>query len=290
MRLSPSLASLLLIGLVLSAAAQQPVSANPSPASVVPAGTTGDPLLDVPPMPAGDVTLVGGTVKNIDRVRNRLVVQPFGSGSSMKVTFDERTHIYRDGVETTHLGVRKGERVYVDTMLDGHRVFARNVRVVTGGQAADSTGQVLSFEPGTGVLMLRDRLSSRAVAVRVMPTTLIRLRDQTGTQADLKPGAIIAVKFAPESGYRGTAREISVVAAPGASFLFVGRVTYIDLRNGVISIESRTDNKLYDISFSADRVQLPEGFTIGAQARVMAIFDGSRYRADSLTVEQPRSE
>ncbi|HEV8524796.1 MAG TPA: hypothetical protein VGQ71_09880 [Terriglobales bacterium] len=283
-------ASWLLLGLVVSAAAQQAVSGTPSTTTVAPAESTGDPLLDVPPMPQGNVTLVGGTVKNIDRVRYRLVVQPFGSGTSMKMTFDERTHIYRDGIETTHLGIRKGERVYVDTMLDSHRVFARNIRVVTGGQAADSAGQVLSFESSSGMLMLRDRLSSRDVAVRVTPTTMIRLNEQAGTQADLKPGAIVTVKFAPERGYRGIAREISVVAAPGSAFLFVGRVTHIDLRNGVISIESQTDNKLYDIHFSADRVRLPEEFTIGAQARVMATFDGSRYRADTLTVEQPRSQ
>ena len=48
----------------------------------------------------------------------------------MKKAYDKRTHVYRDGVETTQLGIRKGDRAYVDTMLDGHR------------QELDSAGEV----------------------------------------------------------------------------------------------------------------------------------------------------
>ena len=56
-------------------------------------------------------------------------------------TFDERSHFFRDGVETTQLAIRKGDRVYVDTMLDNTRVFARNVRINTGVTAANASGQ-----------------------------------------------------------------------------------------------------------------------------------------------------
>ena len=88
----------------------------------------GDPLLDVPPLPKGKATLVGGRVGKIDPIRNRITVEPFGGGDKMKVFFDERTHIYRDGTETTQANIHKGDRVYVDTLLDGPRVFARNIR------------------------------------------------------------------------------------------------------------------------------------------------------------------
>src|SRR5690348_14519362 len=59
-----------------------------------------DPLLDLPALPKGSVTLLGGTVKSIDQVRDHLTVEPFG-GKSEKIAFDERTHFYRDGGETT---------------------------------------------------------------------------------------------------------------------------------------------------------------------------------------------
>src|SRR5437868_3842291 len=76
-----------------------------------------DPLLSVPPLPKGNTTLIGGVVRNIDEIRNRMDVDPFGGGR-IRVHFDERSHFFRDGVETTQLAVRKGDRVYVDTMLD----------------------------------------------------------------------------------------------------------------------------------------------------------------------------
>src|SRR5205085_9972973 len=85
----------------------------------------GDPLLDVPPLPKGKVTLVGGNVLKIDPIRNRLQVQPFGAKDKMKISFDERTRVFRDGRETTQASIRKGDRVYLDTMLVGPQVFAR---------------------------------------------------------------------------------------------------------------------------------------------------------------------
>ena len=84
-----------------------------------------DPMLEPPPLPKTKPTLIGGTAARIDHVRNLLTIQPFGGGQKVKMFIDERTHIYRNGEETTVLGIRKGDRVYADTMLDGARVFAK---------------------------------------------------------------------------------------------------------------------------------------------------------------------
>src|SRR5262249_51616637 len=128
--------------------ATNPSSGNTAPQQSKPAANQadrdadssniGDPLLDVPPLPKGNVTVVGGTVEKVDQIRNKMVVEPFGGGDKLKVTFDERTHIFRDGTETTQMGIHKGDRVYVDTMLDGARVFARNIRVQSQVGAADA--------------------------------------------------------------------------------------------------------------------------------------------------------
>src|SRR5437588_4518519 len=91
----------------------------------------GDPLLDVPPLPKGKVTMEGGTVAKIDPIRNRLVLTPFGAKEKMKLWFDERTHFYRGGRETTQAAIHQGDRVYADTMLDRPHVFARNIRIVS---------------------------------------------------------------------------------------------------------------------------------------------------------------
>ncbi|HEV2961050.1 MAG TPA: hypothetical protein VG649_04430, partial [Candidatus Angelobacter sp.] len=75
-----------------------------------------DPILDPPPLPDGKTTMVGGVVGSVDHIRNRMTVNVFGGGR-WKVGFDERTHIFRNGAETTQLAIKKGERVSVDTML-----------------------------------------------------------------------------------------------------------------------------------------------------------------------------
>ncbi|HWG86828.1 MAG TPA: hypothetical protein VN679_03520, partial [Candidatus Acidoferrales bacterium] len=102
-----------------------------------------DPILDPPPFPSGGTTLVGGTIRDVDRIRNRMVVNVFGGGR-WKVSFDERTHIFRNGAETTQLALKKGERVYVDTMLDptNHDILARNIRVGVATPPADASGQI----------------------------------------------------------------------------------------------------------------------------------------------------
>src|SRR6266851_4304600 len=79
------------------------------------AGANGrDPILDPPPFPSGNATLVGGIIRDVDHVRNRMAVAVFGGGR-WTVFFDERTHIFRNGAETTNVALKKGERVYVDT-------------------------------------------------------------------------------------------------------------------------------------------------------------------------------
>src|SRR5271165_1120133 len=109
-----------------------------------------DPLLEPPPLPKGKPTLIGGMATSVDHVRNHLTVQPFGKGAKVKVFVDERSHIYRNGVETTVLGIHKGDRVYVDTMLDRDKVFAKNVRVITETGLAEVRGQVIGSNPENG--------------------------------------------------------------------------------------------------------------------------------------------
>src|SRR5437879_5285291 len=49
-------------------ASAQPADADKNPA----AEDDHDPLLDVPPLPKGKVTLLGGTVARVDQIRNRV--------------------------------------------------------------------------------------------------------------------------------------------------------------------------------------------------------------------------
>ncbi|MGH9569364.1 MAG: DUF5666 domain-containing protein [Candidatus Angelobacter sp.] len=246
-----------------------------------------DPILDPPPVPTGSTTLVGGIIRDVDRIRNRMVVHVFGGGS-WRVNFDERTHIFRNGAETTPLALKKGERVYVDTMLDhsNHDIFARNIRVGVAAPPADADGQVASVDPVHGEIILRDRINSVPVHFDIDKETRISRGATPGTIADVKPGSLVHVKFAPESGNRGLAREITIVAAPGAAFTFIGKLTYLDLRRGLLGLHNETDGKMYDIHFRSQAVDEPTQLGVGAQVTVVAIFEGAGYNAKTVTVNR----
>jgi hypothetical protein len=254
-----------------------------TPQITQPPTTSPDPLLDVPPLPQGKVSLIGGTVKNVDRVREKLVVQVFG-GRAMKISFDERTHIYRDGIETTQLGIRRGDPVYVDTMLDGPRVFARNIRVGTVLHGADASGQVLSVNARQGTITLKDQILAQPVTFQVDQKTLITRDQQPLSVAAVQPGALVAVKFYPERARRGVAREISVIAAPGMQFTFAGKVTHLDLRSGTLSIENLTDGKTYDLNFGPHQVDKRDLLGVGSQVTVLATYQSWGYRAENVIV------
>jgi hypothetical protein len=262
--------------------AEQP----PAPADSAPAGDANDSLFGVPPLPKGTVSLVGGTVSKIDRVRDKLTVNVFGKAGKMDVRWDERTHIYRDGTETTERGIQKGDRVYVDTMKDGPKVFARNIRIVTNIGPADARGQLLSFDRRSGTMLVHDDLSGQPVRFRVSDKTAINGRQGAGTVADLVPGALLAVRFAPGKEYHGIAKEVSIIAKPGHTFLFAGKITHLDMRSGVLSIANRTDNRAYDISFDTT-LPVAENLQVGSDITVNAAFTGKGYRAQEITLNQP---
>ncbi|MGZ4789845.1 MAG: DUF5666 domain-containing protein [Terriglobales bacterium] len=242
-----------------------------------------DPIFGVPPLPEGKTSLVGGTVAGIDGVHNRLSVKVFGKGGKWNVAFDERTHFFVDGAETTFEKVKKGERVYVDTMLDKHRIFARNVHIVTKTGPASARGQV--SDVGNGMMTLQDQLSDRPVHFRVDGETQVKRAGSSASLGDVQPGSIITVQFQPGNEGRGIAREITILAAPGQNVTFAGTVRNLDLRNNQLAVENHTDNKTYEISFEGDK-QIPPNLMVGSEVTVAAVFDGRGYKANSISVSK----
>lgn len=261
-------------------------SSAPSSDSLSRESNPGDPLLDVPPLPKGNVTLVGGRLRKIDPIRDKVVVEPFG-GETMTIFFDDRTHIYRDGAETTQAALHKGDRVYVDTMLDGPHVFAKNIRLITQLTPADASGQVLSYDRRSGAVMLHDDLSDRPVSFSVGPQTAITTQTNgAGSLAGLGEGSLVAVQFSPRQGRPGLAQRITILATPGTSFTFAGKVTHLDMRSGLIAVDNQTDHKIYDISFDPAENKLRDDITVGSDVRILATFTGKGYRADRISPSQ----
>lgn len=261
-------------------------STAPSPTQAEEDSSAGDPLLDTPKLPEGKVTLVGGMVLKIDQIRNRFVVEPFGGGEKLKMSFDERTRIFRDGTETTQMAIHKGDRVYVDTMLEGGGIFARNIRVQSQAGPADAGGQVESFDRASGVLRLRDQLSSEPITFRVDSGTAVKHDGQSASLDDVKSGSLVTLRFAPGGRARGVVKEISILAVPGTSFTFVGKVTHLDLRSRTLAVENQSDGKTYELTFDSAKTSEQNRLVVGSDVTVVTTFTGDGYRAESIVVHQ----
>ncbi len=108
--------------------------------------------------------------------------------------------------------------------------------------------------------------------------------DQTMAADQLTPGTLISVKFGARQKGEDIAQELSVLAIPGASFTFGGRVTALDLRLGLLAIESSTDHKTYEIYFDPSTVGVNDKLREEANVTVVTEFDGNRYVARTVTV------
>ena len=83
---------------------------------------------------------------------------------------------------------------------------------------------------------------------------------------------------------RNTAEEITVLAVPGRSFTFVGHVTNLDLRAGIIVLTSATDGKSYEIHFNPSAMPMDDSLAQAADITVVTRYDGSHYVARSVKV------
>lgn len=250
-----------------------------------------DPFLDPPPFPKGQTTLVGGTISSIDRVRNHLNVAVFGGGH-WTIYFDERTHVFNKGIETTHLALKKGERIYVDTMLDNnkHDIFARNIRVGLVVAPADASGEIVEVDDKRQEVTFRDGMGGHTVRFSVAQNALISKGSRPATFADLRPGTLVRVKFAPERADRGLAKEIAILAVPGSSFTFHGEVAFLDTHRGILSVRDPGDDKTYDLRFVPERLDPERKLAVGAEITAVALFDGTQYTAQTLTVNKMAGE
>jgi hypothetical protein len=241
------------------------------------------PRLEIPPLPPGKTTLIGGTIQKVDHVRDRLVLQAFG-GKRTAVLFDERTHVYRDGKTTSVDDLKNGERAYVDTALDGVDIFARNIRVSAQGPTGQSSGQIVAFRPKSGELTVRDEISPDPVTMRVASNTVIMHGDRSVRMDELRPGTLVTLAFSPRSGELPVVRQISILASPGSVFVFTGRIDHVDLRRGLLVLTDPRDNKSYDVYFDPAARHLTRDLRPGLDVTVQAGFDGTRYRSREITV------
>lgn len=243
---------------------------------------------DLMALPSGKSTVIGGMIASVDPVTDEMVLKVFG-GKRMRVFFDERTQVYRDGAKTSLHDLHENEHASVETMLDGNTVFARSIHMLSQSPEGECQGQVVSYDPGSGTLTLTEVLSREAIRLHVPPNAPIVREGQgsSGTQsraARLTQGALVRASFQSDNKGQGVASKIAVLALPGDQLTFSGNVSFLDLRKNEFVVVDDGNNQDYKITFDPAAFPASHDLHEGTHVRVTAEFDGSHYVARDISI------
>lgn len=233
---------------------------------------------------------MGGVIRDVDPVRDAFKLNVFGDGHPIKMLFDARTQIYRDGKRVPLADLRSGDHASVETTLDGNNVFALRIHMLSRMPEGQCQGQVLDYNPSTGELKISANLSNEPIKLAVPANATIERVGQSSFASghsgvyDLVNGTLVSVKFRPGSDGRGVADHISILATPGSSFAFSGTVASLDLSSGRVTILNSTDEDTYDVFINPGELRR-DNLREGQRVTVTAKFNGNRYVASNLTVE-----
>jgi len=240
---------------------------------------------EFPPLPKGTVSLIGGTVMKLDPIRDRIVLRAFG-GRDVTLGFDVRTKILRQEATVSTREIRPGTRIYADTTLVNGRIFAKTIRIDTNAATGEANGQVTAYDPGTRKLKVRNALAAEPLEVQINPDTAIRSGDQTVEPSRLVVGTLVHVTFQSRADRTSLAQKVDVLAQPGGTFTFAGKITFVDLRAGFVAIADPAGANTYEVAvdhLSPDvKVRLKEGSDVVVHTK----FDGQKYQAQTIEIAQ----
>jgi hypothetical protein len=263
------------------AIAQQP-AVLPSDGGALPVDLTA-----LPAAPSGKSTVIGGVIRNVDPVRDQFTLAVFG-GRPMKVLFDARTRLYRDGVKIGPGDLQPNEHASVETVLDGTDVFAVSIRMLSHSPEGQCQGQVLHYNPATHELTVSSALSREPIKLLVPAGTPVLRQEQDASSpgrnsSELAVGALISARFNGDNQGRGIASQITILATPGSTFVFNGNVSFLDFHSGLLVIADARDDRTYRISFNPARFPSSRSLHQGDHVSVTTNFDGERYVASSIS-------
>lgn len=245
-------------------------------------------LPDIPAVPTGKSTIMGGAIRNLDPVRDQFTLNVYGI-KPLKILFDARTQIYRDGKRIPLQDLGPANHASVETTLADGQVFALSIHILSHLVEGDYQGQVVSYNPDNGQLVLSSAQGGQPFRLLVAQSTTIRRQGQSAFASgpsgatDLVRGSLVSVKFDTDRG-KGTAREITVLATPGSTFLFAGTITSLDDASGSLVILDPRYNMTYQIAFDP-HASVTASLRVGQHVRVSADYDGRRYVATSIQPE-----
>lgn len=253
--------------------------------------TAPHPASALPPLPQGKTTVMGGAIRDVDPVRDQLKLQIFGA-RPVKILYDERTRVYRDGKRVPLRDLRSEPHASVQTVLDGTDIYAVSIHILSQSPEGEAQGQVMSYDPGSGELLVSTALAKEPIRLRVPAGTSIIRQGQTTSPngaasraSSLVKGALVSVQFASGSDGQGVASQIAILATPGSPAVFRGNLTFIDLHAKTLALADPRDGKNYQISFDPSRFPVTPDLRVGTNVLITATFNGTGYAADSIKIE-----
>lgn len=273
----------------VGAQARQFMTAGSAPNAPLSAG--GD-LPTIPPPPGGKSTIFGGEIRNIDSLRDELTLGVFG-GHPLRMRFDERTQVYRDGKRIPLRELKETGHASVETTLDGTKLFALTIHILSSAPEGEYSGRILDYDANSGRLTVAADQSPEPLKLFTQQDTLITRKGQStfasasSGPSDLAKGSLISVHFAGGDRQGAVVTQIDVLAVPGAAFVFSGSITSIDMHSGLLVLLDPRDDQTHRIIFSSTRLPALENIHVGDQTRVAATYDGTNYIVNEISVTKP---
>jgi len=257
-----------------------------------PSGAAADAFANLPPMPslpAGESTILGGAIRNVDPVLDRFTLDIFGE-QKMSIQFDERTKLFRDGASIPLSELGPADHASIQTALDGTHVFAESIHILSQAPKGECNGVVRSYDSQSGKLVLDSDLSPNPLKLYLPKnTSIVRVGQPEFTSGrsgaiDLRRGSLVSVTFAPDLDGRSVVQHVTVMAVPGSTFLFGGNVSFLDLASGSLVLADSRDGKSYRIYFESSRFPAAAKLHVGDTVTVTASYEGSRYVATAIAL------
>jgi YD repeat-containing protein len=257
---------------------------NPAPVRVT-AGTG-----DLPPIPRGKSTVMGGEIRSVDPVRDQFTLKVFG-GHPVKILFDERTQVYENGKRVDLLDLHPAAHASIETTLDGTKIFALRIHTLTELPEGETRGRVQSYNAHTGELTIDAAQSKQGITLKVPADVSVKNVSQMagtsrpGSLSDITRGSLIDVTFRSSSSGHGEASHIDVLATPGASFVFSGSLTSVNSHAGRMVLVDSDDGQTYQIAYDPSHFHISHDLHQGSHVKISTTFDGSKYVASEITME-----
>ncbi len=288
LRTAVVLISLAMAPLSIIHAQSQPVT-RPQP-DLKSATTSGD-FNVLPPLPRGKSTILGGQIRNVDPVLDQFTLEVVGQ-RPLKILFDERTQFFRNGAIIPLRELGPEEHASVQTVLDAGNVYALSIHVLSQAPEGECQGHVQNYDPATGTLTINTNLSGEPIRLTLREDAPVVREGQAAFTAgaegksDLVNGSLVVVKFEADGKGQAVANHVTVLARPGSSFVFSGRLSSLDMHSGSLVLLDPRDGKTYQISFAPERIAGSGNLHTGDQVRVTASFGDGRYTATEITANQ----